>query len=92
MNTQVTFRHTKSSVELQDAAKESAEKFEKFFDGILKTEVVFNEEKEHIVEITCHVTGNSFFIKEGSDDFVKSLNLASDKIIRQINKWKEKIR
>jgi ribosomal subunit interface protein len=92
MHTQVTFRHTKSDLELQDSAKEMAEKFEKFYDGITKTEIVFNEEKEHIVEITVHVTGNTFFVKEGSDDFEKSLNIASDKMIRQINKWKEKLR
>jgi ribosomal subunit interface protein len=92
MKTKVTFRHLKPRPELQAAAEEAAERFEKFFDGITTTDVIFNSETDNMVEFTVHVQGNTFVVKENSEDFTKSLNIASDKMIRQIKKWKEKVR
>lgn len=90
MKTQVTFRHFKTNTSLQDAANDSASKFERFYDGITSTDVVFTNDNDKIVEFTVHVLGNTIVAKEGSDDFNKSLNEASDKIIRQLKKWKKK--
>jgi ribosomal subunit interface protein len=90
MKTQVTFRHLKTNTGLQDAANETVSRFEKFYDGITSTEVVFTNDNDKIVEFTVQVLGNTIVAKEGSDDFHKSLNEASGKIIRQLKKWKKK--
>lgn len=91
MQTNVTFRHLKSNPQLQDAAVVAAEKFERFFDGISSTDIVFKNETDKIVEFTVRVNGNTLNAKEKSEDFSKSLNLASDKMVRQLRKWKTKI-
>jgi ribosomal subunit interface protein len=91
MQTNVTFRHLKSNPQLQDAAVGAAEKFERFFEGISSTDIVFKNDTDKIVEFTVRVNGNTLIAKDGSEDFSKSLNLASDKMVRQLRKWKTKI-
>jgi putative sigma-54 modulation protein len=91
MQTHLTFRHTKSDPVLQEAATEAARKFEKFYDGITKTEVVFIADTGRIVEFTVHVKGETLVVKENTEDFTKSLHQAADKMIRQLRKWKTKL-
>ena len=90
MQTKVTFRHFKSEPELYDAAIESAKSFEKFFDDIISTDVIFNNDIGKGVEFTVRVKGETLIVKENSDDFFKSLNEGTNKMIRQIRKWKTK--
>lgn len=90
MKTNITFRHLKSQPELHDAAILAADNFNKFHDQIISTDVVFKNDNEKTVEFTVRVQGNTLVAKESSDDFNKSLNDASDKIIRQLRKWKTK--
>jgi putative sigma-54 modulation protein len=92
MKTQVQFRHLKSTQELQDAANEAVQKFEKFYDRIISSDITFINETDtnKVVEITVHIHGTTLVAKETSDDFFKSLNEAADKIIRQLRKKKTK--
>jgi putative sigma-54 modulation protein len=90
MKTQVTFRHLDSNNALQEAAHQSIKKFEKFFDGITSTNVEFINEATKQVEFTVQVQGNTLVARDESEDFHKSLNEATDKMIRQIRKWKTK--
>jgi putative sigma-54 modulation protein len=90
MKTNVTFRHLKSHPDLENAALAAADGFAKFLDNIISTDVVFKNEIDKTVEFTVRVQGNTLVAKDSSDDFYKSLNDASDKIIRQIHKFKTK--
>ena len=91
MVTNVTFRHFNGQhPELREMAIDHANGFEKFFDNIISTNVEFINESEKTVYIKVHVQGNTLFAKEGSDDFKKSLGIASDKMVRQLKKWKTK--
>ena len=90
MQTQVTFRHLKSRPELHDAAIDAADKFVKFYDQITNTNVEFIAESKNIVEFKVHVHGNTLVVRESSEDFMKSLNLAEDKMVRQLRKHKSK--
>jgi len=92
MQTQVTFRHLKTNPDLQASAIETAQKFERFFDDIISTDIIFHNDTEKIVEYTVRVKGDTLVVKEGSEDFVKSLNEGADKMIRQIRRWKQKNR
>jgi putative sigma-54 modulation protein len=90
MKTQVTFRHVKSNQILHDAANEEAQRFGKFSDAITSADIIFTDDNGKVVDITVRVNGSTLVGKEISDDFSKSLNEASDKIIRQLRKWKTK--
>jgi len=91
MQTRVTFRNVESNDALKDAAKEATDKFEKFSDDIISADVIFNNDNKKFAEFTVHVKGDTLVAKEGTDDFIKSLNEGGDKIIRQIRKRKEKM-
>ncbi len=90
MRTNVTFHHLKSSPELRDAALDTTNDFEKFSDDITSTDVIFKNDHDKTVEYTVRVSGNTLFASESSEDFHKSMNIAADKIVRQLKKWKTK--
>ncbi len=90
MKTNITFRHLKTQPELYNAALEAAQSLNKFHDQIISTDVVFKNDNDKTVEFTVRVQGSTLIAKESSDDFYKSLNSASDKIVRQLRKWKTK--
>jgi len=81
----------KTNPELQTAAVEATKKFEKFFEDIISTDVIFRNDPLKMVEFTVRVKGDTLVVKEGSEDFLKSLNEGTDKMVRQIRKWKQKI-
>ncbi len=91
MQTKVTFRHLKSRPELQEAALEAIKKFGKFSDLITSANVEFIVDNQNKVQFTLNVLGNTLVVEESSDDFLKSLHSATDKMIRQLKKHKEKI-
>lgn len=91
MKTNVTFRHFNSQhPQLQQAAHDTAAHFTKFLENISSADVEFINDEEKIVE--CKVVINKEVLKSTgrSDDFHKSLHIASDKIIRQLDKYKTK--
>ena len=90
MKTNVTFRHLKANPNLQEAALDAADGFERFLDGIISTDIVFKNDHDKTVEFTVRVQGNTLVVRESSDDFRKSLNEVSDKMVRKIRKWKTK--
>lgn len=91
MKTQVTFRHTNTDPELHEAAVELAKKFTRYHDNITGTQIEFINDSGKVVEFTVNIQGNTLIAKASSDDFLKSLNEASDKIVRQLKKKKSKM-
>ncbi|HOV92588.1 MAG TPA: ribosome-associated translation inhibitor RaiA [Candidatus Kapabacteria bacterium] len=91
METNVTFRHFNSpQPQLQEKAIELANRLTHYADEILSANVEFINEQNKIVEFTVHVNGEILKARSESEDFHKSLNDASDKMQRQIIKWKTK--
>jgi len=91
MQTKVTFRHFKGNhPQLHEEAIELSKSFEKYHDGIISSNVVFVNDTLKTVEFTVHLQGTTLKATESSDDFHKSLHTASEKIIRQIRKYKTK--
>ncbi len=80
----------KSRTELTDDAIEAMKKFEKYYDSITSANVEFIADTHNIVEMTVHAHGKVLVVKEHSDDFNKSLHEATDKMVRQLRKTKEK--
>ncbi|ROL59771.1 ribosome-associated translation inhibitor RaiA [Bacteroidetes/Chlorobi group bacterium MS-B_bin-24] len=91
MQTKVTFRHLKSRPDLQEAALEAIKKFEKFSDTITSASVEFSSDGMNKVKFTVVVQGDTLIVEESSEDFMKSLRFAADKMVRQLKKHKEKI-
>lgn len=96
MQTNITFRHLKSQhPELTEIAKETAENFNKFHDGIISADIEFmkdsTKDNNKKVQITVHIKGDTLVAHAESDEFGHSLNDCSDKIIRQLKKHKTKV-
>jgi ribosomal subunit interface protein len=91
MQTQITFRHLNTRSDLQEAAIDTASKFERFHDGITSTNVEFIHDNASIVEFRVNVSGSTLIAREQADSFNKSLTSASEKMIRQLKKLKTKM-
>ena len=90
MNITITSRHFKASPELHDLATKAAHHFEKIYSSIKRTEIILDEEHEKVVEFIVHVNHHILSSKDHSYNFEQSIHAASDKMIAQLRKLKEK--
>jgi len=96
METHFTARHFKAREGVREHALESVKKLDKFYDGIVRTDVILSFEKTNnsikIAEINLHVYNSVLIAKEQSDDFLVSIDLAIEKLKQQLAKYKTKLR
>lgn len=83
-------------VEITDAIKEHVNtkftKLERFFDRINNAHVILNVEKfEHIAEATLHINHGEIYAKAHSENMYTAIDLLSDKLVKQLNKHKNKM-
>jgi putative sigma-54 modulation protein len=93
MQTTITFRNLDATEAIKSYARSKVERAEKYIDKRCEAHVVLALEKHlHWAEITLH-TG-AFFLhgRERSDDMYASIDLAMDKIERQLKRFKEKLK
>jgi putative sigma-54 modulation protein len=91
----VVIRHGDISEDLKKYAEEKARKLVKFYDRIQAIEILFQGEKENrSVEIIVSAEPNrlTFVAHETSADLAACVDLALDKIGRQLKRHKEKQR
>jgi putative sigma-54 modulation protein len=95
MNIKITSRHFKSHESLSEYAETAIEELTRFYDGIIKAEVIFSYEKPHdsvkIAEISLTVYGQILTGVGKSEAFEKSIDLAIAKIKTRLKKYKEKL-
>jgi len=87
----VTARHFKAWPELHELVVEAANGFLKYNEGITRTDIVLSEENGKFVEFTLHVNSHVYHGEATGDDFDKATHAASDKIVAQLRKLKEKL-
>ncbi len=96
MQISVTSRHFKAHESLVTYAEREAAKLQKYYDGIIKCEIVFVFEKprnsDKIAEVFVSVYGHKLTAVARTDDFFKSVDQALEKILAQLKKYKEKLR
>lgn len=96
MNITFTARHFRPHPEVKEHAIEAVKKLAKFYDGIVRVNVILSFERVtnslKAAEINMHVYGSILSAKEKSDDFIKSIDAATAKLTVQLDKYKKKLR
>lgn len=94
MNTTITARHFSASTRLQDYAKKNAQKLEKYYDGIIDCDIVFepNESPEEPQKVELKVKFANTFLtaSETAETYEQAINKAVDTVKRQLIKYKDK--
>lgn len=92
MNISTTARHYELPPALKDYAEQKVENLKRYFDHIVNARIVFSLEKyRHRVEITIHVNGKDLVSFDESDDMYTSVDRSTEKLERQLRKYKDKI-
>ncbi len=93
MKVLVTGRHVEVTPALRQHILEKLQKLEKYRLNITEAAVTLDVEKyRHLAEINVHVRGGMIQTKEETPEMYASIELAVDKIERQMRRLKEKRR
>jgi len=93
MQISYTFRNLDSSNALKTYAQEKVERVNKYLDKASEAHVTCSLERHHhVCDITIHAGPFSMRGREKSEDFYSSVDLAMDKIERQLKRYKEKLK
>ncbi|MBN1540888.1 ribosome-associated translation inhibitor RaiA [candidate division KSB1 bacterium] len=88
-----TARHFKTSDRLKEFAEERVRKLKKYYDGILDIEIILDYiRQQQVAELIAKVYGTRLAVVEKSEDMYKSIDLAVDKLERQLVRYKGKMR
>lgn len=94
MKINITARKFKAHDTLKDFITGEIERLERFNGEIMSADVIlsFQNNKDSIkeVEVLVHIPGQTVTATEASDDFKKSISLAVEKILKQLEKIKTK--
>ena len=91
MNVEITSRHYDASERVRTYVIEELKKLDKFDHLITTCKVILEKSKEgEMAEITLHVSGKDLVCSESSYDIIKSIDVAVDKMERQLKRFKEK--
>ncbi|MBS1517121.1 MAG: ribosome-associated translation inhibitor RaiA [Bacteroidetes bacterium] len=94
MKINITSRHFKAHETLQEYIKSEIENLSRYNEDIIYADVILSFEKAvnsiKICEILIKIKDKNFTAKESSEEFVKSVDKAVDKIETQILKYKGK--
>lgn len=93
MDITVTFRHLEPTNALRDYAQEKISRIKKYVGSPADVAVILSLEKHrHQAEITLSSNGFTVNAKEVTEDMYAAIDLAVDKLERQVKKHKEKIK
>jgi putative sigma-54 modulation protein len=88
----VTFRHTQPTEALKHYAEQKIHRVGKYFSHPLDAHVILAVDSKEcqVAEVELHTHGATILGKERHEDLYAAIDLAIDKIERQIKKQKEK--
>ncbi len=96
MDITITGRHMTVTEPIDQHAREKAGKLSRYYDRLSKLEIVVEkaeDQRSYKVEFIAHVDGNDHLIAHASDtDLYHSIELAVQKMERQLTDLKEKLR
>jgi putative sigma-54 modulation protein len=90
MNLNMSFKHMGSSEAIKTYTTEKSEKLAKYFNGKISVTWNFSAEKQ-LRSAHCHLVGNNmdYFGEAETEDLHASIDLALEKIEKQVRKHKE---
>ncbi len=93
MQMNITFRHLDPIDSLKNYAREKVERVNKYLDKATDAHVVLSVEK-HLHSADIRIQSGAFVLRgrERSEDMYASIDLAMDKIERQLKRYKEKLK
>ncbi|MCS6820826.1 MAG: ribosome-associated translation inhibitor RaiA [Microscillaceae bacterium] len=97
MKLQIHSIHFDADKKLLEFIQKKLTKLETFFDRIIDGEVFLRLEKgdftreNKVVEVKINLPGHSLFVKEQSISFESATDIALDRLVAQIKKYKEKL-
>ena len=96
METHFTARKFRAHKDVKSQALAAVQRLGKFYDGIVRCDIILSFERTSnsvkTAEINLHVHGTMLAAKEKSEEFMKSVELAVEKLERQLTKYKTKVR
>ena len=93
MQTSITFKNLDSSEALKNYVQKKLSRFDKLLDNPAEASVVLSVEKiRHIAEITLASDKLNIHAKEETESMYTSIDMIVDKLKKQINKSKQKVR
>lgn len=91
MRTQYTFRHMDSNDELKEHTDSKLDRLTRFEDREMAVHVTFSVEKFHkTVELQATGANGTFVSKETREDMYEAIDLAIDKLDRQLARDKDR--
>jgi len=97
MNIKIHSIHFNTDEKLEQFIREKFQKIERFVNRIIDAQVILKldhnkgDVKDKIAEIRLHLPGKTLYAEERSKAFEESIELATDSMVRQVKKHKEKI-
>lgn len=89
----ITARHFELKPEISDYVHKRLDNIPKYFDKIIRAQVVLNAEKKRfLAEAIVSVSGTKFNAKSSAADVYSAIDLLADKIKNQVRKHKEKVK
>jgi len=91
MQIKLSGHHVEITQALHDYVHDKLERIERHFDNVTSMQVILSVEKlRQKAEATLHVAGNEIFADAVDEDLYAAIDALSDKLDRQIKKYKEK--
>ncbi|MEA3500850.1 MAG: ribosome-associated translation inhibitor RaiA [Candidatus Marinimicrobia bacterium] len=94
MKIEITARHIDLSDNLKEYIEIEMGRLSKIYDRIIDAQVILEVEahSQHGVEIIVNVPKKQLVIKQKADEETKAIDEAIGKMVRQLKKYKEKLR
>lgn len=92
MQTQITGHHVEITDALREFTEKKLQKLSSHVDRITNVHVTFNVDKlRQIAEANVSVPGSMIHAKAESENMYETIDALVDKLMRQLDKYKEKI-
>ena len=99
MDINIKTTHFDADKKLLDFVQSKVNKLDKYFDGIIRSEVLlnFNKSKKKFTEnkeakIKIEIPGSDLFAEKGATSFEEAIDLTIDALEKQVKKYKSKLR
>jgi putative sigma-54 modulation protein len=92
MQINITGHHVEVTQALREYVTTKFDKLDRFFDKINNVQVILTVDKLHqIAEATLHINGGEIHAKADSENMYAAIDSLTDKLVRQLNKHKDKL-